>query len=466
MSLRHMPAGVAGKLPGLSALIAMLIVCPGAAAAGLGTAGPAALRNSSSQRQAAVAPALHSRTPDPSADLWRDHRNFVVAIAAILVAQLALIAGLAVFHRRQRRAEDALRRSEARTGAIFRMVPDLMFVMSRDGVYLDYHARDPRDLFVPPEQFLGKRFRDVFPPDLTALFERHFEQALASDEPVILEYSLPMAGGERHYETRLVRCDNETIMTIVRDVTSRHQAEEDLHKAQAELAQATRVRAIGALAAGIAHEVSQPLAAIITNARTGLRQLDSRVTNTAVVRDALRDIVSDGQRASGVITRIRGLVKHEPLRRAPVAINDVIEDVIALSSRMLRQRRVTLRLDLSPDLPRVIGDRVQLQQVLLNLVLNAADAMQGSNGRGRALAIRSSRRGERVAVAVQDSGGGLQQADLDRIFTPFFTTKPEGMGVGLSISRSIVEAHGGVLNLTNNSSHGATFEFELPVAAS
>jgi len=253
-------------------------------------------------------------------------------------------------------------------------------------------------------------------------------------------------------------------VTIVRDVTSRHQAEEDLHKAQAELAQAVRVRALGELAPGIAHEVNQPLTAIITNARAGLRHLDARPSNAALVRDVLQDIVADGQRASDVIARIRGLVKQERLRRTPLAINDVIDDVITLSGRMLRQRSVALRLDLARDLPRVVGDRVQLQQVLLNLVLNAADAMQELNGRTRALSIRSSRRDSRVTVSVRDSGGGLQAADLPRIFTPFFTTKPEGMGVGLSISRSIVEAHGGTLHLTSNSANGATFEVELPIA--
>lgn len=395
-------------------------------------------------------------------DLWNAHRSFVLFVIAVFLAQLGLFAGLVVFRRRRKRAEAALHRSEARTSAILRMVPDLMFVMSRDGVYLDYHARDPRDLFVSPEQFLGKRIQNIFPPDLAAMFERHFAEALASDEPVVFEYSLPMPTGERQYETRLVRCDNETIMTIVRDVTSRHQAEEELHKAQVELAKAVRVRALGELAAGIAHEVSQPLAAIITNARAGLRHFATHPSDPAMLRDVLQDIVADAQRASHVITRVRGMTKQEPLRRAPLAINDVIEDVVALSGRTLRQRRVTLALELASDLPRVVGDRIQLQQVLVNLVLNAADAMQSSNGRGRLLIIRSSERHGHVAVAVQDSGDGLQKAELDRIFTPFFTTKPDGMGVGLSISRSIVEAHGGTLTLVGNSSEGATFEFELP----
>jgi C4-dicarboxylate-specific signal transduction histidine kinase len=182
------------------------------------------------------------------------------------------------------------------------------------------------------------------------------------------------------------------------------------------------------------------------------------------VHDVLQDIVADGQRASEVITRVRGLAKQEPLRRAPLAINGVIEEVVVLSGRMLRQRRVTLEVDLASHLPRVIGDRIQLQQVLLNLVSNAADAMQRNNGRARHLVIRSSHVDGNVAVAVQDSGSGLAPTDVDRIFAPFFTTKRTGMGVGLTLSRSIVEAHGGALNLASNSPHGATFQFELPAA--
>jgi signal transduction histidine kinase/ABC-type uncharacterized transport system substrate-binding protein len=398
--------------------------------------------------------------------VWRDHRNLIVGALAIVAAQLVLIASL-VFHRaRRQKVESALRTSESRTSAILRMVPDLMFVMSRDGVYLDYHARDPHALFVPPDQFLGRRMQDIFPPEMARLFGEKFEQALHSDEPVIVEYSLPMPGGDQHYETRLVRCDNDTIMTIVRDVTVRYRAEEQLHKAQSELARAGRMRALGEVAAGIAHEVNQPLAAIITNARAGQRALDAVPPNSALVREALHDIVSDGKRASEVITRIRGLVNQEPMRRAPLAINDVIRDVAALSDRTLRQRHIELRLELAADLPRVRGDRIQLQQVLLNLVLNGADAMGSLNGRPRALGISSSQRTGQITVAVEDSGSGLSPSELAHIFTPFFTTKPEGMGVGLSISRSIVEAHGGSLKLTRNSENGATFEFELPVLSS
>jgi C4-dicarboxylate-specific signal transduction histidine kinase len=463
MSRTERPAAYPVHHAGLAAPVLLLLVCLSGTLAGRSRS---ALTATSSVSQSVPESVETSATvTNRASSVWSEHRGFVLLVAAVFLVQLTLIAGLVLFHRRRRRTEETLRRSEARNSAFLRMVPDLMFVISRDGVYLDYHARDSRDLFVPPDQFIGKRIKDVFPPDLAALFRRHFDEALLSDDPVVIEYSLPMPDGERHFETQLVRCDNETIMTIVRDVTLRHQALDKLQKAQTELAQAGKVRALGELAAGIAHEVSQPLAAIITNARAGLRQLDALSSSPSVVRDVLQDIAADGQRAGGIIARVRGLAKQEPLRRAPLAINDVIDDVMALANRMLRQRRIAVRLDLAPDLPSVVGDRIQLQQVLLNLVFNAADAIQESNGRGRALIVRSRARNGNVAVSVQDSGHGLPPADLDRIFAPFFTTKADGMGVGLSISRTIIEAHGGALGLTNNSPQGATFEFELPAAA-
>jgi C4-dicarboxylate-specific signal transduction histidine kinase len=218
------------------------------------------------------------------------------------------------------------------------------------------------------------------------------------------------------------------------------------------------------MAAGIAHEVSQPISAVITNARACLRQMDRAPGDLGIVREALQDIVSDGKRAGDVITRIRSLVKQTPLRRAPISINVVIDDVVALCRRLLRERHVRLHVALAPELPEVVGDRIQLQQILLNLVLNAADAMHANNGRPRTLAIRSNRCTGGVSVTVADSGGGLSVEVEQRVFTPFFTTKYEGMGMGLSISRSIAEAHGGRLNLTRNSNEGATFELELPTA--
>jgi C4-dicarboxylate-specific signal transduction histidine kinase len=394
--------------------------------------------------------------------LWSEHKSVVVIAAAVFVAQLALIAGLLAHRRRRQIAERALRRAEARNSALLRTIPDLMFVLSRDGVYLDYPAPNPALLFVPPQQFLGKHIRDVLPSRLAEAFEPLLEKVMATEQPVSLDYSLPIEGSDRHYEARLVRCDNDTIVCIVREVTDRHRAAEELHQAQVELAHATRIRSLGEMATGIAHEVSQPLAAMITNARAGIRKLDGGCS-VEDLRPVLHDIVADGQRAAGVITRIRGLVKHTPMRLTRLDVNDVIDDVVALSGPMLRQHHIKLDVDRRRDLPLVTGDRIQLQQVLLNLVINATDAMRNVNDRPRVLEIRTEPDGG-VRIRVRDSGPGLTEASERRIFTPFFSTKAEGMGVGLSISRSIVEAHGGRLDLAVNSQTGATFELELPVA--
>lgn len=398
-----------------------------------------------------------------SETIWSGHQAYVVVVSAVIVAQLGLIGWLLAERRRRLDAEGTLRRTEARNSALLRTIPDLMFVMSADGVYLDYNAQDQSDLLVPPDRFLGRHMRDVLPPDLAQSLEARFREVMKSDGPLSHEYTLPIGGADRHFEARLMRCDNDTIICIVRDITSAREAAEQLHQTQQELAQAARVRALGELATGIAHEVSQPLSAMIANARMGLRRLDASCP-AEELRTVLKDVVADGKRAADVITRVRGLVKQAPMRSVSLDVNDVVDDVIALSRPLLRDRQVRLEIERVPNLPPITGDRIQLQQVLLNLVINATDAMGAVHAQSRVLAIRTLGHDGHVSVLVHDSGPGLTEASVRRIFTPFFTTKPDGMGVGLSISRSIVEAHGGQLNLKSNSDDGATFELELPIA--
>ena len=238
----------------------------------------------------------------------------------------------------------------------------------------------------------------------------------------------------------------------------------ELRRTVAELAHVTRVTTLGELGASIAHEINQPLAAIVANAEASLNWIARAEPELHLVRDALTDIVDDSHRAADVIRRIRQLATKRDPQRSLLDINDVIQEVLTLMRGELLRQRVSVRLALSPDLPPTIGDRVQLQQVIINLVMNGVEAMETVSERPRELLIRSSAHdGGEVRVAVQDAGVGLDPAHAEQVYNAFFTTKASGMGMGLSISRSIIESHGGRLWATANASHGATFQFALPV---
>jgi NO-binding membrane sensor protein with MHYT domain len=237
-------------------------------------------------------------------------------------------------------------------------------------------------------------------------------------------------------------------------------ADEALQEAQAKLARVTRVHAMGELAAAIAHEVNQPLTAIVTNGNFCLRELAGGGRNLEELREAIAEIVNDGTRASNVISRIRTLLVKGAPERAELDINEVIQEVAGLIRSELARNRISLLTDLTADLC-VRGDRVQLQQVLINLIMNSIDAMRTVTGRPRELLIKSTKHSDGVLVQVQDSGPGIDPGQVDRIFEPFSTTKAEGIGMGLSISRSIIESHGGRLWAVAVP-NGALFEFTMP----
>ncbi len=246
------------------------------------------------------------------------------------------------------------------------------------------------------------------------------------------------------------------------DVTEQRRAQEQLHQAQEDLARVTRMVSMGQLAAAIAHEVNQPLTAIVINGQFCLRRLDGTTSNPDELRAAIRGIVNDGTRASAVISRIRGLLTKEAPNRTELDINQIIQDVTILLRNEFTRNRVSLRTELASDLPRVPGDPVQLQQVLINLIMNAIEATSSSTNGRRKILIRSAKNPDGVLVQVQDSGPGIEPGLANRIFEPFFTTKAKGIGMGLSISHSIIESHGGRLGIVPSSA-GALFEFTLPI---
>jgi C4-dicarboxylate-specific signal transduction histidine kinase len=255
----------------------------------------------------------------------------------------------------------------------------------------------------------------------------------------------------------------------VTDITERKRAEEalrqkevSLRETQTELAHVGRVTTMGELAASFAHEVKQPLVGVVTNASASLRFLSRDSPNLVEASEAIRAIIRDGNRAADVVSRMRSLFKKAPPAKELLNVNEAVEEVVILMRGEARRQRAALRTELAANLPSVMADRVQIQQVVMNLILNGLEAMSEVEDRERDLVIRTQRsEGDQVRVAVQDSGVGIDPLKVEPIFDAFHTTKPGGMGMGLSISRSIVESHGGRLWATANDGPGATFQFSL-----
>ena len=249
----------------------------------------------------------------------------------------------------------------------------------------------------------------------------------------------------------------------VQDVTQRRSSEEALSQARSELAHVARISSLGVLTASIAHEVNQPLSGIVTNASTCLRMLAADPPNVEGARETVRRTIRDGNRAADVINRLRALFSKKATTLEPLDLNEATEEVMALLLSELQRNRVILRPELAGNLPLIIGDRVQLQQVILNLIRNASDAMSSVDDRPRQLLVRTeAEAGGGVRLSVQDAGSGFDPQAADRLFDTFYTTKNEGMGIGLSVSRSIIESHHGRLWATRNEGPGATFSFSIP----
>jgi PAS domain S-box-containing protein len=370
----------------------------------------------------------------------------------------------------RKRAEAELRESEARFRLVADSAPVLIWMSGTDKLctyfnkpWLDFTGRSL-------EQELGNGWAEgVDPEDLQRCLDTYI-QSFDRREAFRMEYRLRRHDGEFRWVLDIgaprFNPDGSFAGYIGSciDVTEKRRAEEQLRQAQENLARVSRVIAMGELAAAIAHEVNQPLGAVVTNASASLRWLAGQPPNLGEAREAIDRTVRDANRASEVIVKIRALLQKVPPQMEQLDVNVVIREVLTLADNELLRSGIAVQTDLAPDVPKVFGDRVQLQQVLLNLILNGIDAMRTITHRPRELRIKSATHPDGVLIQVHDSGDGVNPEQANHIFDPFFTTKPQGIGIGLSVGRSIVEAHGGRLWFTPGASHGVVFQFTVPKA--
>lgn len=370
----------------------------------------------------------------------------------------------------RKRAEDALRRNEAYLAEAQRLSVTGSFgwrVSNGDIVWSDEtHRIFGLDREVKPTMDLVLQ---RIHPDDRELVRHEINRVAEGNSDFDFEHRLLMPNGlVKYVHVRSHRVEGESgdeeIFGAVMDITSARGAQEALHAAQAELARVTRLTTLGEIGASIAHEVNQPLGAIVNNASAALRWLSRQPPNTEKVRRALTRIIDNGNRAGEVIRSIRALSNKADPRREPLDINEVINEVIALVRRELLSHRISLRTELAPALPAVFADRVQMQQVIINLVINGIEAMEAVMDRPHELVIRSCQdESDQVSITVKDSGVGIAAETADRLFGAFVTTKSNGMGMGLSICRSIIQAHGGRIWIEPNLREGAALHFTLPL---
>jgi PAS domain S-box-containing protein len=369
------------------------------------------------------------------------------------------------------RSNAELSASERSLRLLTEVIPQQIWSATPDGSIdycnqrlLDYAGRAMQEMH-------GARFLETLSAEDRDRFHRSWQSALSAGTPLEGEWRVRGADGAyRHFYTRAVPL-RDVQGKIVRwygtntDIEDHKNAEHTLLRAQAELAHLTRAVTMGELTSSIAHEVNQPLTAVVANGHACLGWLEGKRPNLPEARQAVERIIKDGTRAGTVIGRIRSLFKKEAATRDRLDVNEVIQELTVFLRDAAIDQRVLLETDLDPNLPKIVGDRVQLQQVVLNLMMNAMDAMRGnSDGPKRLLVSSSCRHGKEILIRVEDCGVGLSSEAIEKIFHSFFTTKPEGIGMGLSISRSIVESHEGRLWAEPRPSGGAIFQFTVPIA--
>ena len=360
-------------------------------------------------------------------------------------------------------AEERVRQAYEQVDMLLDSISDNFFGLDKEGrfIYFNEHAAEQlRSLGRDPEALIGRVSWEEF-PDMP---NKEDVMRVLSDRVVIVDelYYAPL---EEWVENHMYPSNDGGLVTFQRYITERKRTQEELRKTQDELAHVTRVTTLGELTASIAHEVNQPLGAIVTNGQACLRLLSSNNPDVKEVREAVESMIADGIRASEVIKRIRGLLKKSGAGRSSHSINNIIREVLDLTAHELTKNQISVRTQLAEDLPYIVADRVQIQQVVLNLIINGKEAMTGAGWQPRELMIQSQQIGHEIVVSITDTGVGIVPENRERSFDPFFTSKEGGLGLGLSVSRTIVAAHGGKLwSKPGPRSKGTVFHFALPIS--
>jgi signal transduction histidine kinase len=406
---------------------------------------------------------VHFKAPS----FWESYRQYVLIAAALFLIQSVLIAALLVERRRRRRTAAALAQSEQRMNLAAQAARLSMWIWNlgrkTDGPRTP--ARRSTDVRMEHINDFDELLAGVLPEDRDAL-RAAVKQALATGEAMEVDYRVAGADGEARWmkaRGRASQDNGQRLFGVTLDITPQKRAEAQAEQDRSALRHMTRVSLLGKLSASIAHQLNQPLASILSNAEAAQTMLRREPVDLAELRAICDDIVAEDHRAAEVIRRLGALFKRGQLQLAPLDVNELVRDTLELTRTNLLTRHVTTLTRLAPDLPKIDGDRVQLQQLLLNLIVNAADAMEATPEAERRLTLSTALSGTHLEVCVADRGPGVPASVLDNVFDAFWSTKPGGMGMGLAICRSIALAHRGSLSSFNAAEGGAVFCVLLPM---
>ena len=396
--------------------------------------------------------------------LW-DLKYYIIAALAFVLAQSLLILMLLAQKRRRKSAEGSLRQKTDELDRFFSVTLDLLCIANTEGYFLRLNPAWEKVLGYSRKELMANRFWSFVHPDDLAGTQEAVSKLASQRELIHFENRYRCKDGTDRLLEWTAAPAGELIYAAARDITERMEAEVEDRQRRDELAHLARISTMGELAGALAHEINQPLSAIMSNAQAAKRYLEAPNPDMEEVKEILRDIVKEDARAGEVINRLRTLLKKSKTELEPLDLNSVFQETIGLlhSDAVIRDVKVTTELD--PRISCVRGDRVQLQQVALNLILNAFEAMNEQPRGEKRVLIRTWQKDSEVLAAVADSGVGISAGETEKIFKPFYTTKPQGLGMGLSISRSITHRHQGRIWVENNPNRGATFFLSLPVPA-